>query len=322
MQATGVPSLGNYIGAIKNWVSLQEAYQGLYCIVDMHSITVRQDPERLRVKARELLMLYVALGLDAEQNIIYYQSHVPAHAELAWILNCFTYTGELNRMTQFKEKSQKNADNINAGLYTYPVLMAADILLYQADLVPVGDDQKQHLELCRDLAERFNKLYGDVFTVPEPFITKTGARIMSLQVPEKKMSKSETENEYNVVFLLDTPDVIIKKFKRAVTDSDNCVRYAPDAQPGVSNLLTIYACVTGKTIAESEAEFSGAGYGTFKGAVGEAVIDMLRPVRKRFDELAADTGYVDKIITNNARRAADIASGTIAAVKKAVGFPF
>lgn len=321
MQATGVPSLGNYIGAIKHWVNLQDQYTCLYCIVDMHSITVRQNPETLREKARQLLALYIALGLDPEKNIIYYQSHVPAHAELAWILNCFTYVGELNRMTQFKEKSQKNADNINAGLYTYPVLMAADILLYQADLVPVGDDQKQHLELCRDIAGRFNKIYGDIFTIPEPYITKVGARIMSLQEPDKKMSKSETENINNVIFLLDTPEVILRKFKRAVTDSDSQVRYAPDTKPGVSNLLTIYACMTGKTVQESETEFTGMGYGAFKTAVGEAVVDMLRPVRQRFDELMADHAYLDAIIAGHARQARDIAGETLIKVKRAVGFP-
>lgn len=319
MQPSGFPSLGNYLGAIKNWAGLQEMYNCLYCIVDMHAITVRQDPQELRKKSRDLLTLYIAAGLDPEKNIIYMQSHVSAHAELAWILNCYTYVGELSRMTQFKEKSQKNADNINAGLYTYPVLMAADILLFQTDLVPVGEDQKQHIEICRDIANRFNHVYGDVLKVPEPFINKVGARIMSLQEPDKKMSKSETENNNNVVYLLDEPNVIMNKFKRAVTDSGSEVRFAPD-KPGISNLLTIYCAITGKTIAEAEADFAGKGYGDFKTAVGECVASEFKPIQNRFKELSADKAYIDAIIKTNAEAADMLAQRTLQKVKKKVGY--
>jgi tryptophanyl-tRNA synthetase len=321
MQATGSPVLGNYLGAIRHWVEMQENYRCLYCIVDMHSITVRQNPEKLRENARRLLALYIALGLNPEKSVIYYQSHVPAHAELSWILSCFTYMGELNRMTQFKDKSQKHADNINAGLYTYPVLMAADILLYQAALVPVGEDQKQHLELCRDVAIRFNNIYGDVFTVPEPYISTQGARIMSLQTPETKMSKSEAENENNVIRLLDEPETIMSKFKRAVTDSGGEVRYAPEEKPGVSNLLTIYASVSNKTVADCEKEFTGMGYGQFKKAVGEATVELLKPVRSRYEELSADTGYLNGVIAAGAQKAREMAAATITAVKRAIGYP-
>jgi len=320
MQPSGFPSLGNYIGAIRNWNELQDIYNCLYCIVDMHAITVRQDPAQLRKNARDLLTLYIATGLDPEKNIIYIQSHVPAHAELGWILNCYTYMGELSRMTQFKEKSARHAENINAGLFTYPVLMAADILLYQTDLVPVGDDQRQHIELCRDVAQRFNGVYGDVFKIPEPYIRKVGARIMSLQEPEKKMSKSETENMNNVVFLLDSPDVIMGKFKRAVTDSGAEVRAAAD-KPGITNLLTIYGVLTGKTVEEAEKDFIGKGYGDFKRAVGETVIDALRPVQERFAALAKDKAYIDSVIKTNAEKANHLAARTIQKVKKKVGFP-
>jgi len=320
MQPSGFPSLGNYVGAIRSWGDLQEAYNCLYCVVDMHAITVRQDPAQLRKKARDLLTLYIATGLDPEKNIIYMQSHVPAHAELGWILNCFTYMGELSRMTQFKEKSASHADNINAGLFTYPVLMAADILLYQADLVPVGDDQKQHIELCRDVAQRFNGVFGDVFTIPEPYIRKVGARIMSLQEPEKKMSKSESENMNNVVFLLDSPDIIMGKFKRAMTDSGSEVRAAAD-KPGITNLLTIYATLTGKTVEEAEKDFAGKGYGDFKKAVGETVVDAFRPIQARFAELSADKAYIDGVIKGNAEKANRLAARTIQKVKKKVGFP-
>ena len=319
MQATGSLCIGHYIGAAKNWIQLQDEYQCLYCVVDLHSLTIRQDPERLRQKARELLMMYIALGLDPEKNILYFQSQVPAHTELAWILNCYTYIGELSRMTQFKEKSQKHADNINAGLYTYPVLMAADILLYQANLVPVGDDQKQHLEICRDIAIRFNNIYGNIFTIPEPYIPKMGARIMSLQEPDKKMSKSETENMNNVIFLLDSPDVIIQKFKRAVTDSDGQIRFDPAAKPGVSNLLTIYACMAGKSIEESEKEFIDQGYGVLKKAVGEIVNHTLAPVRQKFNELSADKAYIDDAIKRNGQKAAEMAYVTLEKVKQAIG---
>ncbi|MDE6714482.1 MAG: tryptophan--tRNA ligase, partial [Lachnospiraceae bacterium] len=259
MQATGNLTLGNYLGALKNWVTLCDEYECFYSVVDLHSITVRQDPSELRQRARKLLTLYIAAGLDPKKNCLYYQSHVSGHAELAWILNCFTYMGELNRMTQFKDKSAKHADNINAGLFTYPVLMAADILLYQADVVPVGRDQLQHLEITRDIAQRFNAIYGDVFTIPEPYLGKTGAKIMSLQDPDKKMSKSD-ENANASVYLMDDPDTIMRKFKRAVTDSEGCVRYCEE-QPGIRNLMDIYGACTGKTSAEIEKEFEGRGYG-------------------------------------------------------------
>ena len=319
MQATGTLTLGNYLGALKNWIPLSEEYNCLYCVVDEHSITVRQDPAELRKRARNLLALYIAAGLDPEKNIIYYQSHVPAHAELAWILNCYTYMGELQRMTQFKDKSAKHADNINAGLFTYPVLMAADILLYQADVVPVGSDQMQHLELTRDIAIRFNNIYGDVFTVPEPYIPKMGARIFSLQDPTKKMSKSD-ENENASIYLTDPKDAIIRKFKRAVTDNEACVRFS-DEQPGIKNLITIYSAVSGKTPAEVEKEFEGCGYGDFKMAVGETVADVLTPIQERQAALLADKGYLDNIIKTNAERAEYLALKTLREVQKKVGFP-
>ena len=319
MQSTGRLTIGNYLGALKNWVSLSDEYQCLYCVVDEHSITVRQDPAELRRRARNLLTLYIAAGLDPEKNIIYYQSHVPAHAELAWILNCYTYMGELQRMTQFKDKSAKHADNINAGLFTYPVLMASDILLYQADVVPVGQDQLQHLELTRDIAIRFNNLYGDVFTVPEPYIGKVGAKIQSLQDPSKKMSKSD-ENENASIYLTDDRDTILRKFKRAVTDNEACVRYSDD-QPGIKNLITIYSAVTGKTPAEIEREFDGRGYGDFKAAVGESVADLLGPIQERQAALLNDKAYVDGIIKTNAERAAYLAEKTLRKVQKKVGYP-
>lgn len=319
MQSTGTLHIGNYLGALKNWLTLEEEYQTFYCVVDMHSITVRQDPAELRKKARALLTLYIAAGLDPEKNCIYYQSHVSAHAELSWILNCFTYMGELNRMTQYKDKAAKHADNINAGLFTYPVLMAADILLYQADMVPVGSDQKQHLEITRDIAERFNGIYGDVFTVPEPYFGKVGTRIMSLQEPEKKMSKSD-ENINGSIYLMDDPDTIIRKFKRAVTDSDNEIRYSPD-KPGIRNLIDIYGAATGKSVAEIEKEFDASGYGDFKLAVGESVVDMLKPIQNRMAELSKDKAYIDGIIKQNAEKANYYATKTLRKVQKKVGFP-
>ena len=257
MQPSGVPSLGNYLGALKNWKNLQEDYNCIFGVANMHAITVRQNPTEFRRRIRDLFTLFLALGLDPEKNIVYVQSDVPAHAELSWILNCYTYTGELSRMTQFKDKSAKHADNINAGLFTYPVLMAADILLYQSDLVPVGADQRQHLEITGDIAERFNNIYGDVFTIPEGYIPKVGARIMGLQNPEKKMSKSESDNENNAIFLLDDLNVIANKIKRAVTDSDNVVAYSPEEKPGISNLLNIYSAVTGKSVDDAVADFTG-----------------------------------------------------------------
>ena len=319
MQATGTLHLGNYLGALKNWIGLEDEYECFYCVVDMHSITVRQDAAELRKKARALLTLYIAAGLNPEKNCIYYQSHVSAHAELSWILNCFTYMGELNRMTQFKDKSAKNAENINAGLYTYPVLMAADILLFQSDVVPVGSDQKQHLEIARDIAERFNAIYGDVFTIPEPYIGKVGARIMSLQEPDKKMSKSD-ENTNGSIFLMDDTDTIIRKFKRAVTDSDNEIRYT-DEKPGIKNLIDIYGSATGKSADETEKEFANVGYGDFKLAVGEAVASMLKPIQDRYHVLSQDKAYIDSIIKAGAEKADYYASKTLRKVQKKVGFP-
>lgn len=319
MQATGTLTLGNYLGALRNWVDFEEEYETFYCVVDMHSITVRQDPAELRKRARALLTLYIAAGLNPERNCIYYQSHVSAHAELSWILNCFTYMGELNRMTQFKDKSAKHADNINSGLYTYPVLMAADILLFQSDIVPVGIDQKQHIEITRDIATRFNSIYGDVFTIPEPYIGKQGAKIMSLQEPEKKMSKSD-ENANATIYLMDDPDTLIRKFKRAVTDSDNCIRYS-DEKPGIRNLIDIYSIATGKTVTETESEFAASGYGDFKLAVGEAVAGMLKPIQDEFHRLEKDKGYIDGIIKANADKANYYATKTLRKVQKKVGFP-
>lgn len=319
MQATGTLHLGNYLGALKNWVELEDEYKCFYCVVDMHSITIRQEPAELRKKARALLTLYIAAGLNPEKNCIYYQSHVSAHAELSWILNCYTYMGELNRMTQFKDKAAKHSENINAGLYTYPVLMAADILLFQSDLVPVGSDQKQHLEIARDIAERFNTIYGDVFTIPEPDIRKVGAKIMSLQEPDKKMSKSD-ENINGSIYLMDDTDTIIRKFKRAVTDSDNEIRYA-DEKPGIKNLIDIYGAATGKTASETEKEFASSGYGDFKLAVGESVVNMLKPIQDRFAELSKDKAYIDSIIKNNAEQAEYFANKTLRKVQKKVGFP-
>ena len=319
MQATGNLTLGNYLGALKNWVNLSDEYECFYSVVDMHSITVRQDPAVLRKRARALLTLYIAAGLDPEKNCIYYQSHVSGHAELSWILSCFTYMGELNRMTQFKDKAAKHADNINAGLFTYPVLMAADILLYQADVVPVGIDQMQHLELTRDIAQRFNGIYGDVFTIPEAYIGKVGAKIMSLQDPAKKMSKSD-ENPNGSIYLMDDPDTIMRKFKRAVTDSEGQILYR-DEQPGIKNLISIYCACTGKTPEEVEREFDGKGYGEFKPAVGEAVVSVLKPLQERVDELSRDKGYIDSVIKNNAEKAQYFANKTLRKVQKKVGFP-
>lgn len=319
MQATGTLTIGNYLGALKNWVALSEEYECFYSVVDLHSITVRQDPAELRKRARALLTLYIAAGLDPKKNCIYYQSHVSGHAELSWILNCFTYMGELNRMTQFKDKSAKHADNINAGLFTYPVLMAADILLYQTDVVPVGIDQMQHLEITRDIAQRFNAIYGDVFTIPEPYIGKVGAKIMSLQDPVKKMSKSD-ENPNASVYLMDDPDTIMRKFKRAVTDSLATIRYTEE-QPGIRNLIDIYSACTGKTPAEVEKEFDGKGYGDFKNAVGEAVVSVLKPVQERFYELEKDKTFIDSIIKENAEKANYFATKTLRKVQKKVGFP-
>ena len=319
MQATGNLTLGNYLGALKNWITLSDEYECFYSVVDMHSITVRQDPATLRKRARALLTLYIAAGLDPEKNCIYYQSHVSGHAELAWILNCYTYMGELNRMTQFKDKAAKHADNINAGLFTYPVLMAADILLFQADVVPVGIDQMQHLELTRDIAQRFNSIYGDVFTVPEAYIGKVGAKIMSLQNPTKKMSKSD-ENPNASIYLMDDPDTIIRKCKRAVTDSEAQILYR-DEQPGVKNLIDIYSACTNKTPQDVVKEFEGKGYGELKMAVGESVVSVLRPLQEEVARLEKDKAYIDSIIKNNAEKANYYATKTLRKVQKKVGFP-
>lgn len=319
IQPTGVITLGNYLGAIKNWTRLQDDYNCLFCVVDMHSITVRQDPALLRKRARDLLTIYIAAGLDPEKNIMYYQSHVSGHAELSWILSCFTYMGELNRMTQFKEKSAKHGNNINAGLFTYPVLMAADILLFQSDLVPVGHDQKQHLEITREIANRFNNIYGDVFTVPEPYIGKVGAKIMSLQEPTKKMSKSD-ENPNGYISLLDDLNVVKNKIKRAVTDSDREVTYSED-KPGVKNLIDIYSSITGNSIESCMNEFQGKGYGDLKRIVGEAVAEELRPIQERFKDLQKNKDYLDGIIKKNAETANYMATKTLRKVQKKVGFP-
>jgi len=318
MQATGNLTLGNYLGALKNWNSLNEEYECLFGVMDLHSLTVRQNSAEFRKKARSLYALYVASGLDPEKNCIYFQSHVSAHAELAWILDCFTYMGELNRMTQFKDKAAKHADNINAGLYTYPVLMAADILLYQTDVVPVGADQKQHLEITRDIAVRFNSIYGDVFTIPDPYIGKQGAHVMSLQNPEKKMSKSD-ENPNASIFLLDDTDTIIRKFKRAVTDSDTQVRYAPEEKPGVSNLIEIYAVTKNISFVDVEKEFEGKGYGDFKMAVGEAVASMLKPMQQTYEKLLKDKSYLDDRIRENDQKAQYMANKTLRKVHRKVG---
>ncbi len=301
VQPSGVLTIGNYLGAIKNWVMLQDEYNCYYCVVDLHALTVRQEPVEFKKRCLDTLALLLSAGLDPEKNIVYFQSHVSGHAELAWILNCFTYMGELSRMTQFKEKSERHADNVNAGMFTYTVLMAADILLYAADLVPVGADQKQHLEITRDIAIRFNHLYGDVFTVPEPYIPRTGARIMSLADPEAKMSKSDgNENAY--ISLLDKPEAIRRKCKRAVTDSGGDVRFSED-KPGVSNLMSIYGAVTGRTMAQIEAEFSGQGYGALKSRVADALCEELAPLQARYEKIRADKAYLSKVIQTGAEQA-------------------
>ena len=321
VQPSGKLTLGNYLGAIRNFPILQEQYNCIYCVVDQHAITVRQEPAALRRATLELIAQYIACGLDPEKSILFIQSHVPAHAELAWVLNCFTMFGEASRMTQFKDKSAKNADNINGGLFTYPALMAADILLYQPDFVPVGNDQKQHVELTRDVAERFNHIYGDVFKVPEPYIPKVGARVMSLSDPGSKMSKSDKDPNGSI-YLMEKPEDILRKFKRAVTDSDTekCVRYAPEEKPGVSNLIAIYSAVTGKTFEEIEAEFDGQGYGTFKPAVGEAVVETLRPIREEASRILKDKAYLESVYKAGAEKASYVANKTLRKVYKKVGF--
>ena len=319
IQPSGHLTIGNYLGALKNWVRLSDSYACYYMLVDLHAITVRQDPQLLRERCYEFIALYIACGLDPASNVLFVQSHVAAHARLAWILNCYTQMGELNRMTQYKDKSAKHADNINAGLFDYPVLMAADILLYQADAVPVGDDQKQHLELTRDVALRFNNLYGKVFTVPEPMIPPVGARIMGLQDPTGKMSKSD-DAETNAVYLLDPPDTITRKIKRAVTDMDGSIRFNVAGKPGVSNLLSMLSATSGESIAALEARFAGQGYGHLKGAVAEAVVECLRPVQTRYAEIRADLPYLGGVLKAGAEAAARRADATLARVHDVLGF--
>ncbi|WP_107850691.1 tryptophan--tRNA ligase [Oceanimonas marisflavi] len=320
-QPSGQLTIGNYMGALRQWVKMQQDYDCLYCIVDMHAITVRQDPQALRSACLDAAALYLAIGLEPEQSTIFIQSHVPEHAELAWVLNCYTQFGELSRMTQFKDKSSRYAENINAGLFTYPALMAADILLYQANQVPVGNDQKQHLELTRDIAYRFNQLYGDVFTVPEPFIPEDGARIMSLQEPTKKMSKSD-DNANNFIGLLEDPKKITKKLKRAVTDSDDppLVRFDTENKPGVSNLLTLMGGVSGRSIAELEQHFEGKMYGHLKTETAEAVLEMLTPIQQRFHELREDETELRRVLTLGADKARAKAVQTLDKVYDVIGF--
>ena len=319
IQPSGNLTLGSYLGAIKNWAALADEYDCYYMMADMHTITARQVPADLRRNTLTQLAAYIASGLDPEKNVLFVQSHVPAHAQLGWVLDCYTMFGELSRMTQFKDKSAKNADNINAGLFTYPALMAGDILLYQADLVPVGGDQKQHVELCRDIANRFNGIYGETFKIPEPYIPKVGARIMSLTSPENKMSKSD-KDPGGCVYMLEKPEDIMRKFKKAVTDSEASVRFDVANKPGVSNLMQIYAVATGKTFEEIEAEFAGRGYGDFKMAVGEAVVEMLRPIREETERLLADKAYLESIYRSGAERASYVANRTVSKVYKKVGF--
>ncbi len=319
IQPSGDLHLGNYLGAIKNWGARSDQYDCFYFMADLHTITVRQTPADLRRRTLEQLAQYIACGLDPEKNTLFIQSHVHQHAELGWVLNYYTMFGELSRMTQFKDKSSKHAENVNGGLFTYPSLMAADILLYQPDLVPVGHDQKQHCELTRDIAQRFNGIYGDVFKVPEPFIPETGARVMSLNAPDTKMSKSIPEG---CVFLMERPEDIQRKFKRAITDSDteNCVRFDRENKPGVANLMSIYSAVTGKSYEQIEAEFAGKGYGAFKPVVGEAVIEHLRPIREEASRLLKDKAYLEGVYRNGAEKASYVAEKTLRKVYKKIGF--
>lgn len=318
IQPTSVPTLGNYLGAMKGWPSFQEEFETVYGVADLHSITVRQDPQKLKKQTMELYAMLLAIGLDPEKGIIFIQSHVPAHSQLGWLLNCYTQFGELSRMTQFKDKSAQHSDNINAGLFTYPCLMAADILLYQADIVPVGADQKQHVEICRDIANRFNGVYGNVFKVPEPYIPKSGARVMSLADPTRKMSKSDP-NPKGTVYLTDEPSVIMKKFKSAVTDSEMSVHYA-EGKDGINNLMTIYSAVTGDSFEKIEADFAGKGYGDFKAAVGEAVVEELKPVQEKFKQLMNDKAYLSECQKNGADFASRIGQRTLNKAMKKIGF--
>ena len=319
IQPSGNLTLGSYLGAIRNWAALADEYDCYYMLADMHTITVRQVPAELRRHTITQLAAYIASGLDPEKNVLFVQSHVPAHAQLGWVLDCYTMFGELSRMTQFKDKSAKNADNINAGLFTYPALMAADILLYQADLVPVGGDQKLHVEICRDIATRFNGIYGDTFKLPDPYIPKVGARIMSLTTPTSKMSKSDKDPN-GCVYMLEKPEDILRKFKKAVTDSDACVRFDPESKPGVSNLMQIYSVATGRDFAAIEREFEGQGYGSFKQAVGESVVELLRPIREETDRLLADKAYLESVYRAGAEQASYVANKTLFKVYKKIGF--
>ncbi|MCK9267776.1 MAG: tryptophan--tRNA ligase [Alkaliphilus sp.] len=316
-QPTGSLTLGNYIGALQNWKALENEHHCLYCIVDLHSLTVRQDPKEFHGISLSFLTQYLASGLDPEKNIIFFQSHVPQHAELTWILGCGTYVGELNRMTQFKDKSEKNKDNVNSGLFTYPVLMAADILLYKTDLVPVGEDQKQHLELTRDIAARFNNLYGETFSVPEMYIPKIGARIMSLQEPSKKMSKSDV-NANATIFLMDSEDTIMKKMKRAVTDSENMIAYR-DEQPGIKNLITIYSSLTGLSIEEVVSNYEGKGYGAFKIDTAEVIIEFLRPFKKNYKDYMNNPDFIENVYKKGAQKAYGLAENTMTLVRERMG---
>jgi len=318
IQPSGMLTLGNYLGALKNWVAMENEFDCTYAVADLHAITVRQEPAKLRAQIHSTFALLLALGLDPEKSTLFIQSHVPEHAALSWLLSCNTQFGELSRMTQFKDKSAKHADNVNVGLFSYPTLMAADILLYKPDFVPVGADQKQHLEIARDIAVRFNNIYGDVFTVPEPYIPKTGARVMSLQDPTKKMSKSD-ENANSWVAILDDRDTIIRKFKRAVTDSEACVRVS-ETKPGISNLIAIYSAVTGKSFEEVEREFDGKGYGDFKLAVGEAVADELAPIKAEYDRIITDKKLLEDLYKSGAERAERVARKTYLKAMKKVGF--
>lgn len=321
VQPSGNITLGNYLGAVKNFVDLQNDYDCIYAIMDLHSITVRQNPADLRKRTMELLALYIACGIDPEKNIMFIQSQNPHHAELGWVLNCYTYMGELQRMTQFKDKSSKHADNINAGLFTYPVLMASDILLYQTDLVPVGKDQMQHIEICRDIAQRFNGIYGDVFTIPEGFLPKAGAKVMSLQEPTKKMSKSD-ENPKSYISMMDDFNVISKKIKSAVTDSEGIIEFREDdeTKAGINNLLTIMSAVSGKSIESIVKDYEGQGYGTFKNDVAEAVVEMIRPIRGEYDRIIKDKEYLKNICEDGAQKAYSISRRTMNKVYKKVGF--
>lgn len=320
IQPSGALTLGNYVGALRNFVNLQkeDEYDCFYMIADLHSITVKQDPKKLRKNSLDLLALFLACGLDGEKDPIFYQSHIPAHSQLGWVLDCYTYFGELSRMTQFKDKSAKHADNINAGLFTYPALMAADILLYQSDLVPVGTDQKQHLEITRDVAARFNNTYSETFKIPEPYIPKVGAKIMSLQNPLQKMSKSDP-NENSFILLLDPLDRAANKIKRAITDSGSEVRRG-EGKEGVENLMSIYSAVTEKTMDEIETEFYGKGYGDFKAAVAEAVVETLRPIQTKYNEFINNKDYLEQVYRSGAERAARVANRTISKVNRKVGF--